>query len=131
MTNIPYPPPRPLSVGEILDLTFRIYRATLVKCLVFAGLGLLAGQLPNLYSLARGRPLLRAASSTHDIFAQFLDPGFWLAYVVAVLLTLTFHAAVLLRQHRVVTGAAPEGELRRHSHVWQRWSGSLCSSVSR
>ena len=55
-----YPPPRPLSVGEVLDLSFRIYHRTFVKCLVFGGLAVVANWLPNLYAIARGQTALQS-----------------------------------------------------------------------
>src|SRR5258707_959267 len=58
MPNILYPPPRPQSVGEILDSAFRIFRATLLKCLPYATVAVIASQLPNIYYLATGRGAL-------------------------------------------------------------------------
>lgn len=107
MLNIPYPPQRPLSVGEILDLTFRIFRATVTKCLLLAGLGVIASQIPNLYSLARGRGLL-----AQSFFSQLRDPLFWVMYVVGTILVLAFYAAVLLRQHALLTDRPIGGEFR-------------------
>src|SRR5579863_5315102 len=100
MTLIPYPPQRQLSVGEVLDLTFRIYRATLVRCLLFAACGVLAGQLPNIYTLARGRPLAHGGMDL--LRAQMQDPAIGTLYLVGALLTAVFYAAVLLRQRNML-----------------------------
>jgi len=101
MANILYPPARPQSVGEILDSAFRLFRATVVSCLPYAALALIAGQLPNLYSLASGQPPLTPAQ-------QLSHPGvFALLYVVGTLLTLVFYSAILLRQYAIATGGAP------------------------
>jgi hypothetical protein len=108
MSNIAYPPQRPLSVGEILDLSFRIYRATLVRCLLFATLGVLAGQLTNVYGLARGRGLQGFMQSMQG---SAHDPVFWLAYLLAIILSLIFYAGVLLRQRAVIGGSRGDGEL--------------------
>jgi hypothetical protein len=116
MLNIPYPPQRPLSVGEILDLTFRIFRATLGKCLLFAGLGVIASQIPNLYSLARGRGLL-----AQSFFGQLRDPLFWLMYVAGTILVLAFYAAVLLRQHAMLTDRPIGGEFLTGLGRAPRW----------
>lgn len=94
-TNL-YPPPRPLSVGETIDLAFRIFRATLVTCLLFAGLAVIASELPNIYNLASGHPV-------RSIFEQ-RDPVFWLLDAVGTLLTVILWSAVLLRQYAVVNG---------------------------
>jgi hypothetical protein len=112
MTKIPYPPQRPLSVGEILDLTFQIYRATLVRCLLFSALGVAAGQLTNLYSFAKGggvgggwQGFLKALEG------QASDPRFWLLNAAAIVLTLVFYAAVLLRQRGLLADRSVGGEL--------------------
>lgn len=111
MANIPYPPTRQLSVGEVLDLTFRIYRATVVKCLLIAGFGVLAGQLASIYTLASGRPLISRATSLPELMAQMRDPELWVLYLVGALLSIVFYAAVLLRQRAMITDGAVGGEL--------------------
>jgi len=105
MADIQYPPARPLSVGEVLDLCVRIYRRTLVKCLVLAGLAVLAGQLPNIYNLAHGRYLVKGMTA-------FRDPVYDLMYVLAILLSTVLYGSVLLRQHALITGQPQGGELR-------------------
>lgn len=111
MSTIPYPPQRTLSVGEILDLAFRIYRATLVKCLLFSALAVIAGQLPNLYNIVHGRGLIAGAAAGQTLLTQWSDPGLWVTYLVGVLLQIAFYAAVLLRQRRLLTDGAVGGEL--------------------
>jgi hypothetical protein len=96
-TNL-YPPPRPLSVGEILDLSFRIFRATLVTCLLYAAVLVVADQLPNIYNLASRRPLISP-------FEQ-RDPVFWLFYLAGVLIAALLWGAIVLRQHAVISGGA-------------------------
>jgi hypothetical protein len=110
MPTIPYPPQRQLSVGEVLDLTFRIYRATVGKCLLFAGFGVISGQLANIYALARGRPLMRA-TTLQDLAAELRDPQLWALYLVGAVLTMVFYAAVLLRQRALIVEGTAGGEL--------------------
>jgi hypothetical protein len=107
MANIPYPPPRPLSVGEVLDLTFRIYRASVVSCLIFAALGVIANQLPNLYSVSRGATLLQALLTPKNslMLGTLMLAG--------ALLGLVFTGAVVLRQYAIATGHPVGGELPR------------------
>ncbi len=101
MANILFPPSRPQSVGEILDSTFRIFGATLVKCLPFGMAGVILGQLPNLYDLAKnGKPRMDPASR----LALVHDRIFWLSYVVGLFLALLFANAVMLRQYAVARG---------------------------
>jgi hypothetical protein len=99
-------------VGEILDSTFRIFSATLVKCLPYAILAVILGQLPNLYDLLKsGRPRADLASR----LALVRDPVFWLMYLVGIVLTLLFTNAIVLRQCTLASGreAAASAELRR------------------
>src|SRR6266700_2685475 len=98
MANTLYPPPRPQSVGEILDSAFRIFRATLVKCLPYAIAAVIAGLLPNIYDLATGRGLLQArdplgsalgalwyylvTERTSELYAPIRDPISWTLSIV-------------------------------------------------
>ena len=43
-----------MSIGEVLDAGFRLYRLTLVRCLVLALLSVIVGQIPSAYDLAQG-----------------------------------------------------------------------------
>jgi len=99
MTDILYPPSRPQAVGEVLDSAFRIFGATLVKCLPYAVLGVFAGQLPTLYDLGKGRPLGQAAMLDH-----LRDPLWWLLYLLAIVGTMVLTNAVILREYALVTG---------------------------
>lgn len=106
MTNNLYPPSRPQAVGEILDTAFRIFSVTLLKCLPLAALSLLAGQLPNIYSLLRGRPL-------QQLFAAESDPLWWLLGFAGSVIALTMTSAIVRRQCAIASGqpASPQGEL--------------------
>src|SRR6202140_823526 len=98
MPNILYPPPRPQSVGEILDSAFRIFRAALFKCLPYATVAVIASQLPNIYYLAPGRgAVARLPGLIHD-------PVWWTLYVLGYLIAVVLWSAVLLRQYAIATG---------------------------
>ena len=111
MSTVPYPPQRQLSVGEVLDLSFRIYRTTFVRCLLFATCGVIAGQLAGIYALIRGRNLAQGAAGMAGMLALMQDPTLVALYVVGLVLTLIFYAAVLLRQRAIITDGAVGGEL--------------------
>jgi hypothetical protein len=96
MTNILYPPSRPQSVGEILDLAFRIFGATVVKSLPYAALGLIAGQLPNIYYLATGGVQAMVSAAYQPLWIELYVIG----YVIAVILW----SVILLRQHALASG---------------------------
>jgi len=109
MTQILYPPSRPQSVGEVLDTGFRIFTTSLVKCLPYAALAVVSGQLPTLYQVAIGRSLLQAAQQ------RYRDPVWWLLEALAIVGTITLSNALLMRQHALATArpAATGAELAR------------------
>jgi len=111
MSTVPYPPQRQLSVGEVLDLSFRIYRTTFVKCLMFATCGVIAGQLAGIYALIRGRNLAQGTAGMAGMLALMQDRTVVALYIVGLVLTLLFYAAVLLRQRAIITDDAVGGEL--------------------
>ncbi|TLY55299.1 MAG: hypothetical protein E6K50_02600 [Gammaproteobacteria bacterium] len=132
MPNILYPPPRPQSVGEILDSAFRIFSATLLKCLPYSFLGVMVGHLTTFYDLATGHPVVPTtlrARQTHD-------PLWWILLIVATFAVTTLTNAVLLRQYALATGplirwvcAVPvyllteRGPVASMSHSWQLTAG--------
>jgi hypothetical protein len=107
MSEALFPPPRPLSVGEVLDLSFRIYRRTFVKCLVFGGLVVVANWLPNLYAIARGQTVVQS------MVKPVADVPHSLILILASLLAVVFPVAIIYRQYRMVTGQDIGGELLR------------------
>ena len=116
MSTVPYPPQRQLSVGEVLDLTFRIYRATFVKCLAFATCGVIAGQLAGIYALIKGRSLPQAPGAAGmagmaGMLGAMQDGVIDTLYILSVVLTVIFYAAVTLRQYAIITDAEVGGEL--------------------
>jgi hypothetical protein len=91
-----YPPAGPLSIGQALDSGFRIFQVSLVKCLLYGAVSMIAGQLPNIYFIAIGRPLKPFGGG---------DP-LWIAlYVVGAVIMLVMYAALLLRQHGIAAGS--------------------------
>ena len=111
MTTVPYPPQRQLSVGEVLDLSFRIYRVTLVRCLLYATCGVIGGQLAGIYALLKGRTLGRGEGAVEGMLAQLRDSTFVSLYVFGLLLTLIAYAAVVLRQYAIITDGSTGSEL--------------------
>jgi hypothetical protein len=110
MSSAFYPPTRATSVGEVLDLAFRIFKATLVKGLPYGICAVVAQWLPNIYDLSRGataRSVLDASQPVRVVI-----------FVAGVLLALLAWSALLLRQralieHRPTTVTAELGEALR------------------
>jgi hypothetical protein len=99
MPDTLYPPAHPQSVGEVLDLSFRIFRVSLLKCLPLGVAALLLRQMPNIYSLMRGRSLAGLLQGPHDA-------PWWLLSVVGWVSALVLWAALIVRQYTIARGEA-------------------------
>lgn len=95
-----YPPSRPQSIGEVLDSAFRIFRITFLRCLPYGVLAMVAGQLPNIYDIATGRPLSQFGGG---------DPQWWLLYAVGAFLGIAFVNVIIIRQALLASGSAQAG----------------------
>src|SRR5690348_7116511 len=95
MPNVLFPPDGPQSVSQVLDSGFRIFKVSLVRCLLFAAIAMIAGQLPNIYSLARGQP-----------FGAYLrgDPVTIVLAVLGGVLAVYFSGVILIRQREIAQG---------------------------
>ena len=94
MPNALYPPLKPRSFAELLDAVLQIFRLSLLKCLPYATLAIIAGQLWTLYYLSRGRlPVLDAN-----------DPVGVALYGVGTLIFVMLSMTILLRQSAIAAG---------------------------
>jgi len=105
MVHVLYPPFRPQSVGEVLDSAFRIYSATLLRCLPYSFASVILGQLLSLYDV-----LHRHGNTTAALQAVQMDrlaSPVWWGLVLAVIVGSTMFAnAVFLRQYALASGQA-------------------------
>jgi hypothetical protein len=95
MPQLLYPPAGPQSIGQVLDTGFRIFQLSLVRCLLYGVAGMIAGQLPNIYSLFAIKSLGRV---------DWRDPVWIGLYGVSLLVSLLIYAALVVRQHGMVMG---------------------------
>jgi hypothetical protein len=94
MPNALYPPLKPRSFAELLDAVLQIFRLSLLKCLPYATLAIIAGQLSTLYYLWRGRvPVL----DTNDPIGVTI-------YGVGTLIFVMLAMTILLRQSSIAAG---------------------------
>jgi len=99
MPNALYPPLKPRSFGELLDAVLQIFRLSLLKCLPYATLAIIAAQLSALYYLSRGRlPVLDSN-----------DPIGVALYGVGSLIAVILWMALLLRQSCIASGRPVSG----------------------
>ena len=101
MPNALYPPLKPRSLGELLDAVLQIFRLSLLKCLPYATLAIIAGQLSTLYYLSRGRmPVLDSNDSV----------GVTL-YGLGTLIAVILWTAMLQRQSAIAAGRPVAGSI--------------------
>lgn len=99
MPNALYPPLKPRSLAELLDAVLQIFRLSLLKCLPYATLAIIAGQLSTLYYLSRGRvPVLDSN-----------DPVGFALYGLGALVAVILWAAMLPRQSAIAAGRPVAG----------------------
>jgi hypothetical protein len=99
MPNALYPPLKPRSLGELLDAVLQIFRLSLLKCLPYATLAIIAGQLSTFYYLWHGRmPVLDSN-----------DPVGMALYGLGTLIAVILWTALLLRQSSIAAGRAVSG----------------------
>jgi hypothetical protein len=106
MSPVLYPPSRPLAIGEVLDSAFRIFKATLLKCLPYSVLATVAGQLQNIYVIITGRTLHPFSNS---------DPGWWTVYLLGAIMGCALVNAIIIRQAAVASGSPSAGS----AVLWQ------------
>lgn len=97
MTPALYPPARPLSIAEALDLVIVIFKATVVRCLPYGICAVIAQQLAHIYDLGSG--------AARQPFGAGRPISIALS-VVGALLALMAWSALLLRQ-RAIIGHTP------------------------
>lgn len=100
MSAILYPPARPQSIGEVIDTAFRIFKATLVRCLPYSVLATLVGQLQNIYVIVTRQNLHQFRNT---------DPVWWTLYVLGLWFGFTFINAIIIRQAAMASGLPSSG----------------------
>jgi hypothetical protein len=94
-SNSLYVPRGPQSVGQVLDTGFRVFKVSFIRCLPFGAMAMIAGQLPNIYSLATGN-LVGAYLSANPITL--------ILALLGSVLTVYLSAVMLIRQREVAQG---------------------------
>src|SRR5215469_13492977 len=92
MPSVLYPPQRPQEIGEVLDSAFVIFKVTLLKCLPYGLLAMVASQLQSIYDVATGKPL-----GSRDL-------AWWSCFGLGSLGMIALWSAVVLRQRAVLEG---------------------------
>lgn len=99
MPNALYPPLKPRSMAELLEAVLQIFRLSLLKCLPYATVAIIAGQLSSFYYLSRGR--MPALDSN--------DPIGVALYGLGTLVAVILWTAMLPRQSAIAAGRPVTG----------------------
>jgi hypothetical protein len=97
-------PSQPQSIGGVLDTTFQLYKASLVKMIPLSLLMVIAGSPPSIYMFTRGA----AGGNPADPFAMLSmmqGGGYWLAALVSMIASMWMLSAAYLK-----IGAIGNGE---------------------
>jgi hypothetical protein len=105
MVRILYPPSRPQSVGEVLDSAFRIYSATLLRCLPYSFASVILGQLLSLYDVLHRHGNTAAALQAVQM-DRLVSPVWWGLLLAVIVGSTMFANAVFLRQYTLASGHA-------------------------
>jgi len=106
MVRILYPPSRPQSVGEVLDSAFRIYSATLLRCLPYSFASVILGQLLSLYDVLHRHGNGAAAALRAAQMDRLASPAWWGLLLLVIVGSTMFANAVFLRQYTLASGRA-------------------------
>jgi hypothetical protein len=128
------PLPRPLMTGEVLDAAFRLFRASLLRCLPYSGVMLLLLQLPTLYSMLGARNGRSGGGGMAEIVVRpgsavrsGVDERF-IVYAVVFLFGVLLVGALILRMQAVSRGEPPRFR-REIVTALKRWPAALVATV--
>jgi hypothetical protein len=96
-------PSQPLSIGGVLDTTFQLYKASVVKMIPLSLLMVIAGSPQSIYMFMRGA----AGGNPADplaMLAMMQGGGYWLAACVGIIGSMWMLSAAYLKIHAIGTG---------------------------
>jgi len=111
------PLPRPLMTGEVLDASYRLFRAGLWRCMAYSGLAVLLLELTTLYSAFFGGIGSDAPAVHYAVFA------------ISLLLGVALLGVVTLRLSAVSRGLRP----RFRTELWTvlaRWPAATIATLA-
>jgi hypothetical protein len=125
------PLPRPLMAGEMLDAAFRLFRASLLRCLPYSGLTVLLMQVPTLYATlaASGSPAMRVTrfAGRPAVTNSFPDDR-TLVHLVVLLFGVLLIGALTLRMHAVSRGVRPRFRTEIPTAL-RRWPAAIIATT--
>ena len=95
-------PSQPQSIGGVLDTTFQLYKASLVKMIPLSLLMVIAGSPQSIYMFTRGG--VGNAADPFAIFAMMQSGGYWVAALIGLAATMWTWSAAYLKIGAIGTG---------------------------
>jgi hypothetical protein len=95
MKALLYPPSGPQTIGQVLDSGFRLFQASLLRCMLPGALAMIAGQTAAIYNLLTGRSLTRSAAVP--------SVEYFILYFVGMVLMLFLYGLLFIRQHGIAS----------------------------
>jgi hypothetical protein len=95
-------PSQPQSIGGVLDTTFQLYKASVVKMIPLSLLAVIAGSPQSIYVFTQG-----GLANPGDPFAMLNlmgSPGYWLATVLGAIASMWMISAAYLKVGAIGTG---------------------------
>jgi membrane-anchored glycerophosphoryl diester phosphodiesterase (GDPDase) len=122
------PLPRPLMTGEVLDAAFRLFRASLLRCLPYSGCAVLALEVPTLYSTFR----VGGFDVSLDWMVGGGDAGMFtdrnLVFLISLLLVVLLFGALTLRLDAISKGQKPRVRREIALSLW-RWPSAIVATI--
>ena len=95
-------PERPQSIGGVLDTTFQLYKASVLRVWPLVLLAAVGSSLPYIYVLIQG-----PEADPLDPFGMLTSPGYWAVNLATIILSLWAAAALYIQQQGVAVGQDP------------------------
>ena len=96
-------PDQPQSIGGVLDISFRLYKASIGSVWPLALLMILASSPQTVFTLMQGDTGVDPADPLSAL-AMFKDVRYWLVTLLGVVLTLWVVAAIYAKEHAIGVG---------------------------
>lgn len=96
-------PAQPQTIGGVLDTTFQLFKASVGKVWILCLIGGLAGAIPTVYLLTQG--ILANPADPAAALGLFARPGYWLANIATIILSLWSMGALYLKINAIGTDA--------------------------
>jgi len=94
-------PAQPQSIGGVLDTTFQLYKAAIVKLIPLSLIMALASSPPTIYMLTNGSNL----GDPLAVLGMMRSPGYWLSILASWIGTLWLMSAAYLKMGAIGTGS--------------------------